>query len=192
MEYLEMGGLIIIVFVGLPILLGLLFYYVPKKLGFPIKAKYLTLFYGLIVLTVTLFIVFEDNFFTKNDAKKLLEEQEIFLADNYDLLGNESISGIGEYYHSFNLKISDHDKQEIIKNIINSKYFKTNKDSIADLQSQIPDGYNGPKIVQNYETENSFVREYYKPNEYQGYAPVFRRISISKTENKLNFEDIDE
>lgn len=52
--------------------------------------------------------------------------------------------------------------------------------------------YFGPKVTQNYETENAYVREYFEPSGREGYAPTFRRISISKTKNELIFEDIDE
>jgi hypothetical protein len=60
---------LILVFVGVPIGLGLLFYFVPKKLGYPQTAKYLTIFYGLFVLVISFLLVFEDQLFTKNDAK---------------------------------------------------------------------------------------------------------------------------
>lgn len=38
----------------------------------------------------------------------------------------------------------------------------------------------------------AFVREYFEPSGSEGWAPTFRRISISKTQNTLTFEDIDE
>jgi hypothetical protein len=47
-------------------------------------------------------------------------------------------------------------------------------------------------VTQNYETEKAFVREYFQPSGQKGYAPTFRRISISKSDNELTFEDIDE
>lgn len=47
-------------------------------------------------------------------------------------------------------------------------------------------------MIQNYETEITYVREYFEPNGKEGYAPTFRRISISKTENVLKYEDIEE
>lgn len=108
-------GLLIIVFVGLPIgALGLLFYFIPKRLGYPKTAKYLTIAYGLLVLTIGLYIVFEYYFFTKNNAKELVEKQDIKLRDDFELLKNESMSAIGDYYHTFTLKISERDKQNAI------------------------------------------------------------------------------
>ena len=186
-------GLLVLVFVGLPIGLGCLFYFVPKKLGYPKTAKYLTIAYGLIVLTIGLFIAFEDQLFTKNNAKELVEEQGIKLTDEFELLKNESISAIGDYYHTFTLKISERDKQDAITKIKSTDHFKANNGSIETLMYQAaPDRYFGKKVIQNYETENSFVREYFEPSGREGYAPTFRRISISKTDNELTFEDIDE
>lgn len=185
-------GLLILIFVGLPIGLGLLFYFIPKKRGYPKTAKYLTIAYGLIVLTIAFFIVFEDHLFTKNNAKELVEEQNIILQDKFDLLNNESMSAIGDYYHTFTLKISERDKQDAITKIRSADNFNADNGNIESLPyQQAPDRYFGKEVIQNYETENSYVREYFEPSGRQGYAPTFRRISISKTKNELTFEDID-
>lgn len=186
-------GLLILVFIGIPIGLGLLFYFVPKSLGYPKTSKYLTIAYGLFVLTIGLYIAFEDQLFTKNNAKELVEEQDIKLTDDFELLKNESMSAIGDYYHTFTLKISERDKQNAITKIKSADNFKSDNGSIETLMYQsAPDRYFGKKVVQNYATENSFVREYFEPSGREGYAPTFRRISISKTDNELTFEDIDE
>lgn len=193
MDILLLIGLFIVVFVGIPIGIGLLFYFIPKRLGSPKTAKFLTITYGLIVLVIGLFIVFEDQLFTKNNAKKLVEEQKFKLNDEIKLLNNESMSAIGDYYHTFTLKISDRDKQDAISKIKSSDNYKTDNDSIETmLYLQAQDRYFGEKIIQNYETENSYVREYFEPSGKDGYAPTFRRISISKINNELTFEDIDE
>lgn len=184
-------GLLILVFVGLPIGLGLLFYFIPKKLGYPKTAKYLTIAYGLIVLVIGLFIAFEDQLFTKNNEKELVEEQSFKLQDEFDLVKNESFSAIGDYYHTFTLKISERDKQGAILKITSSKDFHKGKD-VIDNQPYNYDRYFGPKVIWNYENEYSYVREYFQPAGRKGYAPTFRRISISKTETELTFEDIDE
>lgn len=186
-------GLFILVFVGIPIGLGLFFYFVPKRLGYPKTAKYLTITYALIVLTIGFFMLFEDLLFTKSNAKELVEEQGFKLTDHFDLKKNESMSAIGDYYHTFTLEISDNDKQDIISKIKNSDNYKVDNGSIEPLLYQhAPDRYFGEKIIQNYETENSYVREYFEPIGREGYAPTFRRISISKKNNELTFEDIDE
>jgi hypothetical protein len=185
-------GLLILVFIGIPIGLGFLFYFIPKKLGYPKTAKYLTIAYGLFVLTIGLYIAFEDQLFTKNNAKELVEEQDFKLTEDFELLKNESMSAIGDYYHTFTLKISERDKQNAISKIKSADNFKTDNATIDQMLYLSDQRYFGPKVTQNYETENSYVREYFEPSGQEGYAPTFRRISISKTKNELTFEDIDE
>jgi hypothetical protein len=182
----------LLILAGLPIGLGLLFYFVPKKLGYPKTGKYLTIIFGLFVLTIVLWTVFEDDLFTKSNAKELVEEQQILLKDKFELKENKSMSAIGDYYHTFTLKISERDKQNAILKIKNDNNFKTENSLIKNLLYQEQDRYFGSKITQNYETKNSYVTEYFKPSGQKGYAPTFRRVSISKIENELKFEDIDE
>ena len=184
--------LYIIVFVGLPVGLGCLFYFVPKKLGYPKTGKYLAVIFGVLVLTLVLWSVFEDQLFTKDNAKELVEEQEILLRDKFDLKENESMSAVGDYYHTFTLKISVRDKQNAILKIKSADNFKTDNTSIDQMLYLSDQRYFGPKVTQNYVTEKTYVREYFKPSGQKGYAPTFRRISISKTKNELTFEDIDE
>ncbi|WP_073109456.1 hypothetical protein [Hymenobacter daecheongensis] len=192
MEALTFIGILIIIFLAIAITPAVLTYFIPKKLGYPKTAKYLTAIYAISALAITFFIVFEDQFFTKNDARKLVEEQEVKLIDEFTLVENESMFAIGDYYHTFTLKISARDRQQIINEIKKSKSHKSKNNSIEDLLYQNDNRYFGPKIVQIYETDKSYIREYFKPSGRQGYAPTFRRISISKTENKLIFEDINE
>ena len=184
-------GLLLLTFVGLPIGIGCLLYFIPKKLGYSKTGKYLTKIFGVLVLTIVLWTVFEDQLFTKGNAKELVEEQKILLQDNFELKENKSMSAIGDYYHTFTLKLSERDIQNAIIKIKSADNFKA--DNSIDQMLYLSDKrYFGPKMTQNYETENAYVREYFQPSGREGYAPTFRRISISKTRNELTFEDIDE
>ena len=144
------------------------------------------------MLTITFLIIFEDQLFTKNRANKLVEEQGIELIDEFELVHNESMTAIGDYYHTFTLEISEKDKQRAISEIKNSDNFQLDNHSIDYKPYLSKNRYFGPKVIQNYETEYAFVREYFEPSGQKGYAPTFRRISISKSKNELTFEDIDE
>lgn len=185
-------GLLILFFVGLPIGIACLLYFIPKKLGYPKTGKYLTIIFGLLVLTMVLWTVFEDQLFTKGNAKELVEEQQILLQDKFELKENKSMSAIGDYYHTFTLEISERDKQNAIAKIKSADNFKADNTPIDQTLYLSDNRYFGPKVTQNYETENSYVLEYFEPSGRKGYAPTFRRISISKTKNELTFEDIDE
>ena len=144
------------------------------------------------MLTLLLWTVFEDQLFTKGNAKELVEEQQIILDDKFELKENKSMSAIGDYYHTFTLEISERDKQNAILKIKSSDNFKADNTSNDQLLYLSDQRYFGPKVTQNYETENAYVREYFQPSGQEGYAPTFRRLSISKTNNELTFEDIDE
>ncbi len=192
MDAIILIGLYILVFIGLPIGLIWLLNFIPKKLGYPKAGKYLAIIFGLFVLTIILWFAFEDQLFTKDNAKELVEEQQIILADEFELTENKSTSAIGDYYHTFTLKISDRDKQTAISKIISADNFKKDNSSVDQTIYLSDDRYFGPKVTQNYETEKAFVREYFQPSGQKGYAPTYTRISISKLDNELTYEDIDE
>jgi hypothetical protein len=186
-------GILILFFVGLPILIGFLLYFIPKRLGYPKTGKYLSITFGLVVIVFLLLNIFEDQLFTKSNAKQLLVEEGFYLKDDFKINENKSMWSIGDYYHKFVLKISEQDKRIIINEITHSANFKRidlkTEDNLmyygfADTQSNVMQ-------VLNYEKKEFFVREYFKPAEKEGYAPEFRIISIDKKENILIFEDVD-
>ena len=172
-----------LLFIGLLILVsvGLLIYFVPKQFGYLKTSKYLTIGYGLILLIIAFFIVFEDQLFTRSSANELVAEQGFELVDEFELVHNKTMVAMGDYYHTFTLEISERDKIKAISEIKNSNNFQSENSSIESMLYQMDNRYFGPKVTQNYETENAFIREYFEPSGRKGYAPTFRRVSISKT-----------
>lgn len=85
------------------------------------------------MLTLVLWTVFEDRLLTKNNAKELVEEQQIVLTDKFDLKENKSMSAIGDYYHTFTLTISERDKQNAILKIKSADNFKANNSTIDQM-----------------------------------------------------------
>ena len=171
--------------------LGIIFlaYWIPKKLGYPKTGIYISIILTLLIVIITTLTIFEDDLFTKSDARKLLIEQNIQIKDYFDLKENKSMFSPGDYYHTFTLIISPNDKLRIIKEIISSSNFVKTDQSESYLDNQ-DDYYNGPKRIKNYETDEKFVRELFEPHG-KGYAPTWRKIEIDKKANKLIFEDID-
>ena len=185
-------AILILIFIILPILLGVLIYFLIKKYGNPKVAKYFAIVYGVILTVIAVNVIFEDQLFSKNDAKKLIGEQNIQLSEEFKILNNKSMSAIGDYYHTFTLEISEKDKSNGIKTIKNSTNFINDEKNVIDLLYDTNvNRYVGKKQTQNYETANYYVREYFQPNG-KGYAPTFRRIKFDKNNNELIFEDIDE
>jgi hypothetical protein len=175
------------------ICVGLIFltYWIPKKFGYPKIGKFLGIFLGIFFSLLIIYIIFEDQFFFKRDARKLLSEQDIHLTDNFEIIENKSMSGIADYYRTFSLAISEHDKNLIIEQIKKSNNFKGIKDHKIHIMHST-NKYFGSKIIQNYESENQFVRECFEPSGKKNYAPTYRKIEINKQDNKLIFEDIEE
>ena len=186
MEFILAGLILLSVVVGFVFLL----YWVPKKIGYPRVGKYLAGIVSSLLIILVIWIAFEDQFFSKKDAEKLLAEQDIRLSDDFKIIKNESMSGIGDYYHIFILTISQKDKKLIIEQIKKSNNFKNINENKADI-FRSNNRYFGKKIIQNYEDEVQFVREYFKPSGKQNYAPTYRRIKVDKKDNRLTFEDID-
>ncbi|GAB2789362.1 hypothetical protein GCM10027275_37900 [Rhabdobacter roseus] len=164
-------------------------YAIPQKIGYAKQGEVLSKLVGLAFLGLVGAIVFEDQLFSKRDALKLLVEQNISLNDDFELIHNKSMSAPGDYYHTFMLRITPHDKARIIDLITHEKEFKKIGLLTVDLSEQT-DRYTGKKQKQHYETDTDFVTELFEPNG-EGYAPTWRIIKISKRENTLVFQDID-
>ena len=73
------------------ITVGIIFlsYWLPKKFGYPKIGKYLAIFVTLFFLVMILMSVFEDELFSKNEARELLQEQNIELKDDIEIKENE-------------------------------------------------------------------------------------------------------
>lgn len=188
MEILFLFGLIFLALVAGFIFLA---YWVPAKFGYARTGKNLAKSLGLIFVAVVLYFVFEDQLFSRADAAKLLQEQNIQLSGVFELVDNKTMSAPGDYYHVFHLRITANDKQTIINQIKSSTGFKGRTEEKQDLLRSTEDWHVGKRITQNYEDEVEFVREYFQPNG-EGNAPTYRKIKIDKKENLLTFEDIDE
>jgi hypothetical protein len=178
--------IIILIFLG-----GIfLIYAIARKVGYPKVGIALACFMGMLFLYVAITDLYRDELFSKADAKELLAEQHIQLLDNFELVHNESVSGIGDYYHTFSLRISRKDKERIIKSIKSSRNFNIDK-PILPYSLYTDEYYKGAKQARNYETESQFIRELFEPHG-EGWQPTFRRIGINKSDNSLIFEDIDD
>lgn len=171
------------------IVIGLVYlgYWIPKKLE---KRKLGIILSRTLILGVVLLIlacIFNDILFFKWNARKYLVEQGIGLHDDFKILYNES-SGLFDYYHKFELQISDSDKNRLINEIKSAENFTDTITTYFYLPGHKNRNTKNPTTA-NYENEHEYKSEFYKSNG-KGIAPTYRIISISKKENKLTFEDI--
>ncbi|MDQ8005754.1 MAG: hypothetical protein REI64_13195 [Pedobacter sp.] len=188
-----LGFLIVVslVFIGLPTAIGWLIYIILKRLNYRKTAKWLVLIYAAFLCIIILETIFNDELFTKGDAKKFAKQLNIELYDNFNLIENQSKWSVGDYYQTFSLRISKSDKERIIQSIkSDTNFIALGKPITNFLYDPNVDKYNGKKVTQNYEVDDAFVRELFIPNG-DGYAPTFYKISIYKVGTIVVFEDID-
>lgn len=173
---------VILITIILPFGFGFLLYYIPKKLGFIKTGIAFSVGYFLLLFGLILYAIFEDDLFTKNQARNILIEENFYLKDDFEIIENDN----NEFSHIFELKISTKDKCSIIDKIKNTKNFKPENDTIPFIEQNL-DRYFGPEVFKNYETVEYFIHERFKPNG-KGYSPTWITISVDKTENKLSYE----
>ena len=132
-------------------------------------------------------IVFSDKLFFKSDVNEILGRHNIKLRDDFKIISNSS-GGFMDYYHTFELSISQADREEIIGKI------KASKDFVVDSKNSFylpdkTDRYSNTTIMANYENDSHFKHETYQTFE-QGTAPTHEIIAVDKTSNRLTFEQV--
>lgn len=165
-------------------------YSIPKKNGQKITGLILSSIVGLFFIYIVFSMFFEDKLFSKDEAKNLLEKQNIILNDDFEISENKSISGIGDYYHTFTLKISEADKTKIVMEIGNNSNSIVDEKSVPEI-TELTDRHFGQKVIQNYETKDKYVRKTFQPNGKDN-APTYQVVTVEKSKNEIIFEDIDE
>lgn len=108
-------------FILIPIgIIVLVFLFLKKVLNIRI-AKIVSLF--LIIsyfLALPLYLYFEDYFYTKNDIYIELYKEGIYLKNNnFEVISNKS-GGFTDYYHNFEIKLSDENYNFLTSNLSQS------------------------------------------------------------------------
>jgi hypothetical protein len=177
-------GTILILFYGLVLFLS---YWIPSRFG---KRRLGKILCATLAVLLT-FSLFSDSFakasFTKRNAKSYLEDFQINLLDDFEIANKEISNSIDVSYRTFELKISQQDKQRIIQQIRNLEYYK---DSVRDnsdiwaptIADSSPNGFIG------FRTSNSFVIQ---SNEQENNSPSPRsKVEISLSDNTLRYERV--
>lgn len=172
------------------ILIGVVYlaYRIPKRMGKRKLGVILSSFLAVGFTLIVLSIVFDDYLFFKSDAREYLNEPNIELKDDFKILSNES-GGFMDYYHRFELEISEDDKSRIINHIKSQDNYIDSVGEYIYLPNRATSRSEGDTLTANYHTKWKYKTEIYYPNG-KGYTPTYKIISISKSENKLIFEHI--
>ena len=126
-------------------------YWIPKRVGYPKTGKYISIVLALLIATIAIRIIFGDYLFSKSDARNLLTELDIHIAEDFDISENKSMIAPGDYYHTFTLRITLTDKERIINEIKRSPNFNVGE-PVESYFDNRADYYTGPKRIRNYES----------------------------------------
>ncbi len=166
-------------------------YFILKYLGYKRTGIFISVFLALIVLIPLFFLIFESKLYSKSDAEKDLKLIDIQLKDDFEIIRSE-ISGMPEYYQFTDLKISDQDKEIIIKDIKVSDNFEK-RDSIQPIRFMVleKDLYRADTtILHNYKYKNMFIRELYIKR--FNHVPINLRVEASQNSDMLYLERIED
>ena len=164
-------------------------YWTLVNLHFKKAGKTVAIVFTALALIPGLSFAFEDYFFFKADARKMLKENKIELKDDFQITSNH-ITGLNDLYQKFDLVISNGDKERITQQLRRSPYFQSSSGAGYRLQSMTGSRLT-KKSYLDYETKDAFFRETYQKLR-MGYMYDYDIISISKTENILTFERIND
>ncbi len=125
--------------------------------------------------------------FNKNEARKIMNHHNFELEDDFEILRNES-GGLRDYYHSFTLKVSNSDYQNIAKEIRSSENYQG---LITDLSRQLPIANYKKLDTVNFETNYHIEREYFSEQKMNDGTFHFR-FQLSKGKNEFSYIGSDE
>jgi len=138
----------------------------------------------IIVLSPIFILAFESFFYFKSDVISDLKKINITLQDDFDIEENEVV-GIIDYYRTTTVTISNRDKEQITKLILESENLKNI--SFGDFYSKGVKWTEKPDSVYNYrfidEITNELIRESFEKE--KDYSAISTSITINNKDNKL-------
>ncbi|MDS1032188.1 hypothetical protein RDV77_06120 [Porphyromonadaceae sp. NP-X] len=160
---------------------------VSKRHGYKKIGIVISIIIFLVILAIPLSFLFEDVFFSKNDAIEHLQEHGIILNDECKIISKE-ISGVMDYTLQFKLEISDADKKQIIQKFRESKHLINPDHNIMyDIR---PKDYK----IREYDTimyaiyeENNYWNLQYCKVLKNGYVQTWDMIQVSKNDKKIQY-----
>lgn len=156
-------------------------YWTFRTFNRPKTGKYVSLFLTLGFVLIFMSPWISDWTFSENDTRKILAEHNIELKDDFKILNNES-GGFMDYYHIFEIELSNKDYNRIKTEIIKSENYLGNLD--YDWYNQRPELRNLDTL--NYENKHDYIRDYSEHGKMEDGTFHFV-FELSKSENKLKY-----
>ena len=155
----------------------LLKHYGYKKTGF-----FVSFAIAFIVIIPVLYLIFESEIYSKNDVREDLKNAGVVLNDDFEIKENDII-GLSDYYQFTKIKISDTDRDKIIRLIKNAKNFKT----LAEIQYHDKGTLRNTKNIRfiwHYNVTDEYIIETYERK--QEHIPMELILSVNEHSNVLD------
>ena len=144
----------------------------------------------LIILGSTFILIYALFYFLEDSDAEIISqklvESNLHLSDNFKIIDAQDDQSLVDYYTSFNLIISEKDKNQLIQNIRNAKKFKKMEE--RDLSDFWRDEYSkqlvGEQLIRNY----SVKQNYFKQITFTGKSRTLE-IKIDTIKNELQITD---
>lgn len=104
--------ILFLIFIGIPVGFLWVLYFIGKKLESRKTGIVLASTVGFLYLLGAFYLYFEDEFFTKSQAREILVNNKIELKEDFEIINNETGGGMGDYYQIFSLKIGKNDAEK--------------------------------------------------------------------------------
>lgn len=166
---------------------AILIYFVLKKLGYPKLAIFILSILILIVMSLLFMNTIDETLYFKSDAKEDLKLVKIYLKDDFEITDNK-VDGFPERYQKTILKISDADKERIISEIKNNKYFQDCKEERTLYYKML--GKNSKRLISNYAIKDIYFKESYEQKE--GYVAISEYVSLKENSNSIELNRIED
>lgn len=119
--------LFFLIFIVIPVGFLWFLYFIGKKLESKKTGIILASTVGFIYILGAFYLYFEDEFFSKSQARKILVKNKIELKEDFEIIDNETGRGIGDYYQNFSLKIGKNDAEKFRNIFLNKSKTSTSK-----------------------------------------------------------------
>jgi energy-coupling factor transporter transmembrane protein EcfT len=176
-----------IIFVFILIIFTIIIYFVLKKFGYPKLAIIISSILIFIVLNIIFVNSIDETMYFKSDAKEDLKIVNLYLKDDFEIIENKVI-GFPERYQKTILKISEADKNRIISEIKNGKYFQECKSERALYYKMI--GKDSKKVTANYAIKDTFYKESYE--QQKGYVAISEYVTLNENTNNIEINRIED
>lgn len=180
-------------------LLGILFtvigiiyisYKIPVRMGFKKTGIWLSIIITILIISPIFSYILEDYLFFKSDVKEYFQDNELTIENDFQIESND-ITGLTDYYQEFKIELSENDKQNLIRQIVESDYFIDYPGEMYDIRlDKNKSSDSNERYYAAYESDNQYeFQSFLKRN---GYTPRWDMLIIPKKGNIITCSRIED